>query len=151
MTLKDLTEADWQKRRIEKPNVPEYALCRTKFTDKKANELQKSIVAWFKLSGYHAERISVTGRLIDQRKTYMDQGGKVRTIGSSKWIKTSMNVGSADVSATYKGRSVKVEVKIGKDTQSDDQKNYQESIEKAGGIYFIAKSWDSFINQIIKI
>ena len=53
--------------------------------------------------------------------------------------------GSADISAIIQGRSVKIEVKFGKDRQSEVQKQYQESVESAGGIYYIAKDFDSFI------
>ena len=42
------------------------------------------------------------------------------------------------------GRSVKIEVKIGKDKQSDAQKAYQADVEKAMGIYYIAKDFDTF-------
>jgi len=69
-------------------------------------------------------------------------GGKV--IGVT-WTRGTSTAGSADISATIKGRSVKIEVKIGKDRQSDAQKRYQEMIERAGGIYIIAKDFDSFV------
>jgi hypothetical protein len=36
-------------------------------------------------------------------------------------------------------------VKYGRDVQSDAQKQYQEMIEKAGGVYIIAKSFDDFV------
>jgi hypothetical protein len=69
------------------------------------------------------------------------------------WTKGTSTAGSADISATIKGRSVKIEVKIGKDRQSEAQKRYQENIEKAGGTYIIAKDFDSFVewyNQFIE-
>ena len=37
-----------------------------------------------------------------------------------------------------------IEIKYGKDRQSDDQIRYQEMIEKAGGIYIIVKNFDDF-------
>jgi hypothetical protein len=40
---------------------------------------------------------------------------------------------------------VKIEVKIGKDRQSEAQKKYQEDIERAGGVYLIARDFDSFV------
>jgi hypothetical protein len=52
--------------------------------------------------------------------------------------------GSADISATIRGRSVKIEVKQ-KDKQSEVQKQYQQSIEKAGGVYMIFRNFDDFI------
>jgi hypothetical protein len=36
-------------------------------------------------------------------------------------------------------------VKYGKDRQSEVQKRYQESIEAAGGTYFIARTFDEFM------
>jgi hypothetical protein len=100
-----------------------------KYTDKTANGLTKMIVDWIKYNGGQAERISTTGRYIVSQK---------------RWIKGSGTKGSADISATIKGRSVKIEVKIGKDKMSEDQHKYKEAIEKAGGIYYIAKDFDSF-------
>lgn len=99
------------------------------YDPKTANGLTKMICDWIKYNGGQAERISTTGRYI---------------VAQKKWIKGSGTKGSADISATIQGKSVKIEVKIGKDRQSDDQKRYQEMIERAGGIYYIAKDFDSF-------
>ncbi|HJY63731.1 MAG TPA: hypothetical protein VJ455_06205 [Ignavibacteria bacterium] len=55
-----------------------------------------------------------------------------------------MQPGTADISATIAGRSVKIEVKIGRDKQSQKQKEYQRQVEASGGLYFIAKSFDQF-------
>jgi hypothetical protein len=62
-----------------------------------------------------------------------------------KWTKGTGTKGSADISATINGRSVKIEIKYGKDRQSEAQIRYQEMIEKAGGTYLIVKSFDDFI------
>jgi hypothetical protein len=147
-TLKELSQADWDLRKTKTPNFPDNARVFTKFRDSTANELTKSIIAWFKLSGGQAERISVTGRYIDQKKIVTNSIGQMRQIGSGKWIKSSMRKGSADVSAILNGKSYRVEVKIGSDTHKENQKEYQKDFEKAGGIYFIAKTWDGFINDI---
>ena len=66
-------------------------------------------------------------------------------IGSLTWRKGGSTVGSADISATIKGRSVKIEVKIGKDRQSEAQKAYQREVEAAGGLYYIAHDFTSFV------
>jgi len=113
------------------------------YTDKTANGLTKMIIDWINYNGGQAERINTTGRLI-KAKTYKDVMGITKTIGQDKWIKGTGTLGSADISATIQGKSVKIEVKIGRDKQSDVQKQYQEAIEKAGGIYYIAKDFDSF-------
>lgn len=115
------------------------------YTDKTANGLTKMIIDWINYNGGQAERINTTGRLI-KAKTYKDVMGITKTIGQDKWIKGTGTLGSADISATIEGKSVKIEVKIGRDKQSDVQKQYQDAIEKAGGIYYIAKDFDTFYN-----
>ena len=140
--LQQLTELDWQIRCSESRMPPEY-IVRTKFTDKTANGLTKAIVKWINLNGYQAERISTSGRWVDNSKVVTDVLGNRKKIGSGKYIKGSGTKGSADISATIKGRSIKIEVKM-KDKQSEAQIEYQKAIERAGGIYFIAKDFDSF-------
>ena len=141
--LQQLTELDWQIRCSESRMPPEY-IVRTKFTDRTANGLTKAIVKWINLNGYQAERISTSGRWVDNSKVVTDVLGNQKKIGSGKYIKGSGTKGSADISATIKGKSIKIEVKIGKDRQSEAQIEYQKAIERAGGIYFIAKDFDSF-------
>lgn len=135
------------------PNVPEYALPKTEYNERSANGLTKCILDFLNLSGHQAERINTMGRMLDNRKTYTDVIGRTKTIGSTKYIPTTGTKGSADISATINGRSVKIEVKWGADRQSKDQKEYQEQIERAGGHYYIAKTFDSFFEwyqQFIK-
>ena len=140
--LQQLTELDWQIRCKESRMPPEY-IVRTKYTDKTANGLTKAIVKWINLNGYQAERISTSGRWVDNSKVVTDVLGNRKKIGSGKYIKGSGTKGSADISATIKGKSIKIEVKM-KDKQSEAQKEYQKAIERAGGIYFIAKDFNSF-------
>ena len=140
--LQQLTELDWQIRCSESRMPPEY-IVRTKYTDKTANGLTKAIVKWINLNGYQAERISTSGRWVDNSKVVIDVLGNQKKIGSGKYIKGSGTKGSADISATIKGKSIKIEVKM-KDKQSEAQIEYQKSIERAGGIYFIAKDFNSF-------
>jgi len=78
-------------------------------------------------------------------KKYTNMDGVTRTVGKGSWTRSGSTPGSADISATIKGRSVKIEVKIGRDSQSQLQKAYQETVENAGGTYIIAKDFDQFI------
>lgn len=133
---------DWNYRRH--PSVPEYARIAPKFDDKTANGLTKCIITFLQIRGHQAERISTTGRYIDNTTTFTDAMGFTRKIGSGKWIKGNTTKGSADISATINGKSVKIEVKIGRDRQSAAQKQYQQDIEQAGGFYFIAKDLATF-------
>lgn len=66
------------------------------------------------------------------------------TTKKQKFAKPITTSGTADLHCTIKGKSVKIEVKTGNDRQSENQKAYQKSIEKAGGIYFIARDFSSF-------
>ena len=126
------------------PNIPTFARCTPAYSDKTANGLTKCIIDFINLSEGQAERINNTGRQIDNRQTVEDYLGFKRTIGSVEWIKGTGTDGTADVSATINGRSVKIEIKIGRDIQSEKQKQYQNKIELAGGIYYIAKDFESF-------
>lgn len=120
------------------PNIPESKFIKNTYKDSTANGLTKAITTFIQLNGYQAERINTMG--VARKKMRTD--GKV--IGIT-WTKGTGTPGSADISATIRGRSVKIEVKIGKDRQSEAQMRYQESIEKAGGIYIIARDFDSFV------
>lgn len=115
------------------PNMPKAYIVPTRYNQKTANGLTKCICNFLKYTGNQAERISNTGR-------------QIKINGAYKWITGSGVNGTADISGTIAGRSVKIEVKINinNDVQSDAQKKYQKSIESAGGIYFIAKDFDSF-------
>lgn len=128
------------------PNVPVYARYTPNYSDRTANGLTKCIIDFINLTGGQAERINNTGRQIDNRITVQDVLGNTKTIGSIKWIKGTGKNGTSDISATIQGKSVKVEVKIGKDKQSHKQKEYQQHIERSGGFYFIAKDFESFLS-----
>jgi hypothetical protein len=128
------------------PNVPKQYIPAPSYTDKTANGLTRCIIDFIELRGGQAERINCTGRIIDSRTTSSDVLGHVRTIGSLHYIKTAGKRGTADISATIQGRSVKIEIKIGADRQSDAQKEYQRSIETSGGLYFVAKDFGQFLS-----
>ena len=150
MTLKELSLLKQSIDAKKYPNMPLDYIPLFKYTDKTANGLTRCIIDYLTLQGYQAERISTTGRMVDNTKTFTNVLGITKQIGSKKWIKGSGTKGSADISATIKGKSVKIEVKIGKDRQSEHQKAYQQSIENSGGLYLIATSFEQFINNITK-
>ena len=130
--------------RAKYPSVPDIALPKIEYNERTSNGLSKCILDFVNLSGYLAERTGTEGRVIDNRKTYTDVIGRQKTIGSVKRIKTSGLVGSSDLKLYINGKIVAIEIKIGRDRQSQAQKEYQERMEKAGGIYLIIKDFDSF-------
>lgn len=140
-----LKQSELAYKSIKYPTMPVTHIATTMHSDKDTNSLTRCVLDWLKFEGWQAERISTTGKYIDSREQFTDVLGRTRTIGSGKFIPGQGTKGSADISATIRGRSVKIEIKFGKDRQSDAQKRYQEQIEKAGGIYIIVKEFDSFI------
>lgn len=127
------------------PNTPPKYLAKSKYRDDTANGLTKCIIDFIRLNGGQAERINATGVPIDTRREVTDILGHRRTIGSVTWRPSGATVGSADISATVGGRSVKIEVKVGRDRQSEAQKQYQASIEAAGDLYFLANDFTDFV------
>ena len=144
MTLHDLQTLDHSERCKHTLMRHDYVPM-VKFSDKTANGLTKAVIRFLQLHGWQAERISNTGRYIDDSKIVTDTCGFQRKIGSGKYIKGSGTNGTADISATIKGRSVKIEIKM-KDKQSDAQKKYQADVERAGGVYWLVHSFSEFIN-----
>jgi len=142
-----LTNLALQDLKAKYPTFPEHAIPQPKYSDSTANGLTKCVIDFLNLSGHQAERISSTGRVIDNTKISTDVLGRQRTIGSVKYIKGTSTNGTADISATINGKSVKIEIKIGKDRQSQAQKQYEKSVIKAGGIYLITKTFDEFMEQ----
>lgn len=54
-------------------------------------------------------------------------------------------VGTADVVACVAGKYYEIEVKAGRDRQSDDQKEHQQKVTKAGGTYIVIRTTDEFL------
>ncbi len=139
---------EYKRRRY--PNVPVESIPKSIYKDNTANGLTKCVIDFLSFSGWQAERINNTGRMIDRRETYIDSIGRSRTIGGVEWIKGTGTDGTADISATIAGKSVKIEVKIGADRQSDAQQQYQAAVERAGGLYCIAVDFAQFYSWYIK-
>lgn len=111
------------------PSVPDYARPKQSLKTSDANGLTKAIIDYIDLSGGWATRISTEGRYIE---------------GLGKRIPSSVKKGTADIHAVWKGRHLSIEVKIGKDRQSDEQIAVEKSVTAAGGLYYIATTFDSF-------
>lgn len=146
--LIELEEMALTDKHMRLPEIPYDWLAKPKFSDNSANGLTKCVIAYIKLIGGQAERISTTGRAVDNSTRFTDVIGRTRQVGGVKWIPGTSTKGSADISATIAGRSVKIEVKFGSDRQSEVQKEYQKSIEFAGGVYLIARTFEQIKNEI---
>ncbi len=146
VAVKYLEELALEAKKKKYPSIPILYLAVPKYRDDSANNLTRCIIDFLRLKSHQAERISTTGRPVDRTKTFIDVLGHQRTIGRIEWIKGNGTNGSADISATIAGKSVKIEVKTGRDFQSKAQIEYQKSIISAGGLYVIAKDFTSFLS-----
>lgn len=113
-------------------------------TDTTANGLTACIIDFLRYEGWQAERINTTGLAREKFTIDPHTGRRIKSIGVT-WTPTTGNKGSADISATIAGRSVKIEVKVGKDRQSDAQRAYEQSVTSAGGVYIIARDFAGFL------
>jgi hypothetical protein len=129
------------------PSMPPDYITLYKYTDKTANGLTRCVVDWITFHGYQAERVSNMGRVIGSTQVVTDVLGIRRSIGSTKYVPGAGTNGTADISATIMGRSVKIEIKIGKDRQSSEQKSYEQSIVNSGGVYWIVRDFNSFVEM----
>lgn len=93
-----------------------------------ANGLTDYICKFLNWQGHHANRINVQGRKI-----------------GDKWIRSSTRKGTADIHAIIAGRSVSIEIKVGKDRPSPEQLKEQEAIRAAGGIYEFIHTPEQFL------
>jgi len=104
--------------------------------------IEKNIVDYIKLAGHQAEKRAVMGREVQEPDVRTSLG---TIVGKKTYIPSTGTKGSADISAVVFGIAVLIEVKMGKDRQSEHQKKYEDAINKAGGFYFIAHDEDDFI------
>lgn len=133
-------------RRLQYPTNP--YIHSIKYIDKTANGLENSICKFITLAGYQCERIKNVGRKIEGKSTNTAMG-VLR--GKSIYIPGTGTRGTPDCRATIKGQSVGIEVKIGKDEQSEHQSQYEKDMVNAGGRYYIAKDFTTFVKWYCSI
>ena len=132
--------------RLKHPTIDQKYLAFTNWKDDSANSLTSCVIAYVQYMGGQAERISSQGQYREGAKIQVGTGELAHTKQlPGKWTPGQSTKGTADISATIRGRSVKMEIKYGRDVQSQVQKDYQASIEKAGGVYIIVRTFDEFV------
>lgn len=141
MSIKLLNQLELDIVKAKYPNNP-YPVA-TVHKENSANALTKAVIRWIQIHGGQAERINTTGRYLPGKTVGVGMYGVKQLKG--KYIPTTSTVGSADISATISGRSVKIEIKYGKDVQSDAQRKYQKDVEAAGGLYWLVRGFDQFV------
>ena len=132
--LKELGKLADQLNAEKHPLLPPHALVKKRFKDTTANDLTKTII-W---DMYH----------VRQGVAYRINNGAVYDRKKGVYRKGVQRRGVPDIIGIIDGRFFGIEVKIGKDRQSADQKEIEREIGDAGGVYFIAKSYDDYLNKI---
>jgi hypothetical protein len=128
--------ADARKRELH-PTVP--YLVKSKFSDKTANGLTKCIILWFGLQGHSVTRFDSTG-------SYRADLGR--------FVPSKQKPGHPDVLACVRrqfvnqfvGQYVAVEVKVGKDRLSADQRECIASLTASGAKVLVCSSFQQFFD-----
>jgi len=118
-------------------------------TDNGANGLTRCIIDAINLTGGFATRRNNAGTFREGKTIKRDFG--MNAIKERSTYTFNGTRGVEDIDAFYNGFNVKIEVKYGKDRQSEDQKKRQEALNKSGAYYIIAKTFDEFKKDIDNI
>lgn len=106
----------------------------------KANDVTNAVVKMLNLKGFVAWRQNNGG-------VYDVKLGSFRKKGKSEMQGVSDIIGYCKKT----GKFMAIEVKIGKDTLSVEQRMFLEDVNKAGGIGLVVKSTDDFLAQYEEI
>jgi hypothetical protein len=129
-SIKMLERMMIDKYKKEHPTLPPFPY---KFRDDKANDLTFCITCYLTLKGAFVSRINNQG-------TY--------NVKLKRYIPSTSRKGIADVMAVLDGNALNIEIKIGRDRQSEDQKKVEADVIRSGGYYFIARDFTSFVIYI---
>jgi hypothetical protein len=94
------------------------------------NNLTNSVINFLLSKGHFASRIQSQGQYSPTR---------------GRWIKSKVRRGIGDIIACIDGQFWMIEIKVGKDRQSEYQKSVEKDVKKAGGKYLIVKEFGQFL------
>ena len=126
-------EIDYFYWKYRQSSIPVQCRFKTAFRDDTANGLAGCIEAWCKVHGAFFQRQNSQGQYDSRLKM---------------WRKSGTTRGIADVQVTFRGKTYNLEIKIGKDRQSEVQKDVERKIKAAGGHYAIIRCFDDFLEEI---
>lgn len=115
--VKELEQLAMEVAKQKYPTLPGFAIAPRTFRDDNTNGLTRCISTYITLKGGFASRISNQG-------TYNQRLHK--NIPGISWK------GFADIMATFRGISLNIEVKIGRDRQSESQKKIESEVRIFG-------------------
>lgn len=135
-SIKAFEHEIWEAECKKFPQIEPRFIPKRSFTDKTANGLTTLIEKYINFHGGNARRVNTMGIYNPKTKT---------------WRRSGSTPGAADVAATWHGKSVQFEVKVGKDKPRVEQLRQQERERAAGGIYEFVHSFDEFLDILNKI
>jgi hypothetical protein len=109
-----------------------------------SNGLTTLITNYLEWAGHFANRTGNEGRVIIVE-------------GEAKRIKSSSKKGMQDIDTNIRhpqhpfGIPWKIEIKIGRDTHKEKQKEYGAKVSKTGGVYSVVKTAEDFFEQLDKL
>ena len=118
-----------QSKAAKHPTLPAHARVKAKYSDADANGLTRAVVDYLNLSGHFATRLQSTG-------TYRADLGK--------YVPSQQRRGMPDVFAVVDSRAVLIEIKVGRDTLSSDQKQTLADLKRAGASCYVAQDFQGF-------
>jgi hypothetical protein len=116
----------------------------------KATHIEKCIKEFVEMLGHQCSKITTSGTFVKGTKTVgiTTSLGTTTSGGGGKYIPGGSTKGVADLIITVYGLKLDCEIKYSKgDKQRKTQAAYQTAVEKAGGFYMIATSFDDFYRQ----
>ncbi|MBA7556544.1 hypothetical protein ES705_49256 [subsurface metagenome] len=122
-------ERVYHDRKLRTSRLPANAILRTTFEDRTSNGLTACIIAHIKLKDGSAYRINSQGQYDTKLK---------------RWRYSGMRKGVPDIQAVVNGQYLGIEVKVGRDQQSEYQRKVQAEIEASGGQYYLARNFTDF-------
>lgn len=144
--LSVLTQMDELDRKAKSPSNP--YIYGAKYKETCANDIEKAIERFAKISGFLAERTKTQGRMLEAKYINTDYG-RVQT-STAKMITSTSRKGSSDMKLLIKGTPIACEIKFKKDRQSEVQSTYQKDYEASGGVYIIVKTFEDFLVWYVK-
>jgi hypothetical protein len=102
------------------------------YSDETANGLAKCIEDFITFQGGYCNRVNTMGTM---RKVN----------GQMVWTRGNSHKGAPDLRAVYRGYSIDIEVKIGRDRMSEAQRKEQQRITAAGGLHLVATDFPAFL------
>lgn len=146
-----LSELYQQHMAATRPGFPSYALpAYNAYWKAKtpANKLKRQIEDICTWSGNMMESTeNIPAVIVEKQHT---ASGYIKEVVKGRRKGTKV-LGTSDMKGTIASRSVYIEIKIGRDSQSDHQIAYQARVERTGGLYWIVKTLDGFLELFNEI